>query len=65
MAQISDIAIEDRLEDSEDDNSETLPAILTLSASYIGLPEFAINELLKSFKNVTCHIDAKTYYLTC
>jgi hypothetical protein len=38
---------------------------VTLSASYIGLPEDIINAIAKSFKNATCKTDNKTYYLSC
>lgn len=38
LLQISDLSLEDQADDKEEDNDETLPAVVTLSASYIGLP---------------------------
>jgi hypothetical protein len=38
MLQVSNIAIEDKVDDKEDNEDETIPALITLSASYIGLP---------------------------
>lgn len=38
MLQVSNIAIEDNVDDKEDNEDETIPALITLSASYIGLP---------------------------
>ena len=38
---------------------------MTLSASYIGLPDDIITDISKSFKNATCKVDNKTFYLSC
>lgn len=67
MPQVSDIGIEDTVEDSEQDTDETLPAVFTLSASYIGLPAFVIDTIVtKSFsKQANCTVNNKTLYVEC
>lgn len=67
MLQVSDIGIEDSKEDSEETTDETIPALVTLSASYIGLPEAVLQDvLIKSFsKLATCKIDNHTSYAEC
>jgi hypothetical protein len=67
LLQISDISLEDQADDKEEDNDETLPAVVSLSASYIGLPEFVITAVLvKSFgKSANCKIDSKSSFLVC
>jgi hypothetical protein len=64
MLQVSDIGIEDSVEDNEETTDETIPAFVTLSASYIGLPDAVIQDvLIKSFsKLATCKVDNKTFY---
>lgn len=42
------------------------PAVLTLSASYIGIPKNVLAEWNKKFsKKASCEIDPETLYLTC
>ena len=67
MLQVSNIAVEDNTEDKEDEEDQTIPALITLSASYIGLPENIINSIfVKSFsKLATCKVDTKTNYGEC
>jgi hypothetical protein len=67
MPQVSDIGVEDMVEDNEEDNDETLPAVFTLSASYIGLPGFVIDAIFaKSFsKFANCTVNNKTLYVEC
>jgi hypothetical protein len=38
MPRLSQIGMEDREEDTEEETPEEITAVLTLSASYIGLP---------------------------
>lgn len=44
LIEITSIGIGDQSEDREDDSDETIPAALTLSASYISLPEKVIEK---------------------
>ena len=55
-------------DDEEDKGDETLPTVVTLSASYIGLPEIVIKDIfgkqvIKKLAN--CNINQKTFYLEC
>jgi hypothetical protein len=67
MPQVSDIGIEDQVEDSEQDTDETVPAVFTLSASYIGLPAAIIDSIVtKSFgKLANCTVNGKSLYVEC
>lgn len=42
LAEVLDIGIEDKEEDSDEESDNSFPVILTLSSSYIGLPEVII-----------------------
>jgi|688.fasta_scaffold41850_2 hypothetical protein len=42
LAEVLDIGIEDKEEDSDEESDNPFPVILTLSSSYIGLPEVII-----------------------
>lgn len=65
---ISEIGFEAEAEDEEDQGDETLPAVVTLSASYIGLPQIVINDIFSKpmmKKLATCKINEKTLYTEC
>ena len=59
--------MEDRSDDTEEETPEELTAVLTLSASYIGLPESVINTIIKKDidKEINCSINNKTYFVEC
>lgn len=42
LVEVLDIGIEDKEEDSDEESDNSFPVILTLSSSYIGLPEVII-----------------------
>lgn len=64
LADITNIGIEDSSDDSDKELDDALPAIFTLSSSYIGLPEELITKLADSFKKqATCQINKSTFYL--
>ena len=67
MPRLSYIGMESRDSDQEEETPEELPAVLTLSASYIGLPEKVIEAVMKNDmpKGVTCVTNNKTYYVEC
>ena len=67
MPRLSYIGMEARNSDEEEETPEEIPAVLTLSASYIGLPESVIETFMKKSmpKGVTCVTNNKTYYVEC
>jgi hypothetical protein len=63
LPRIIGIGIDDLSEDREDDTSEDISAVFTLSASYISLPEYIItNIFIDGFqKEAVCKVNANSY----
>lgn len=63
MAEITNIGVEDLKDDSDHELDEALPAIFSLSASYIGLPAEVLSKVAGSFKKVAkCQVNALSFF---
>lgn len=63
---ISEIGFEDNTDDEEEQGDETLPTVVTLSASYIGLPAMVINDIFDKTiikKISTCKVNNQSLYV--
>jgi len=66
LAEVTNIGIEDSSDDSDELLDDALPAVFSLSSSYIGLPEDIILKITQSFKKkANCQINKSTSYVEC
>ena len=65
MADITSIGVEDVKDDHNNDFDEALPAIFSLSASYIGLPADVLTQVADSLKKVAKCVVNPQSFLEC